>query len=196
VSARLFVAVELTDDVRARISEAITTLRASLRRSGLDDAFRWVAHENLHVTLRFLGDIPDDDVPRMMAAFGDGVDERQGVVALEGLGTFPPKGRPRILHTPVAGGVPLLRGVRDRADALLAPICTWEPETRPFSPHLTLARARDRAAFAPAALRGMLDAAEWPRVDLAVTHATLFRSVTHSSGPQYSVLARAALRSA
>lgn len=63
MSARLFVAVDLPDAVRARLVEQTRALRTALRAARIEDAFRWVAAENLHVTLRFLGDVDDAAVP-------------------------------------------------------------------------------------------------------------------------------------
>lgn len=194
MSARLFVAVDLPDAVRARFLEQERALRAALRAEGLEDAFRWVRAENLHITLRFLGDVDDAVVPDVVRAF-EGVTAEAQAVALGRPGAFPPRGRPRILHVRVSSGVEFLAGLRDRVDRALAPVCRWEPETRPFSPHLTLARSRDRAELDAAAFHRVLEAIAWTPLESPVTDVRLFRSVTHASGPEYSVLARAALGS-
>ena len=194
MSARLFVAVDPADAVRARIIAQARALRSALRRDGLDDAFRWVADGNLHVTLRFLGDVDEAAVPSVVQAF-ETVEATARSITLGEPGTFPPRGRPRILHVRVTSGVEFLAALRDRVDRALSPVCRWASETRPFSPHLTLARSRDRAALDSALFHRILDAADWSSVETAVTEVRLFRSVTRASGPEYSVLARAALGS-
>ena len=195
MSARLFVAVDVTDAARARLADSAARLRASLRDAGMDGAFRWVAPANLHITLRFLGDVDDAALSAIADAMSGDLNRASGGVTFGRPGTFPPGGRPRVLHAAVASGAPLLGALRDLADARLSGLCTWEPETRPFAPHLTLARARDRAQLDVARFRAVIDAVPWPEVPMEVTRVTLFRSVTRPSGPEYSVLAQSALRS-
>lgn len=194
MSARLFVAVDLPDAVRARLVEQTRALRTALRAARIEDAFRWVAAENLHVTLRFLGDVDAAAVPDVVHAF-ETVTAAAQTVALDRPGAFPPRGRPRVLHVRVSAGGEFLAMLRDRVDRALAPVWRWEPETRPFSPHLTLARSRERADLDPAVFHRLLEGAAWPALESAVTDVRLFRSITHASGPEYSVLARAALGS-
>ena len=195
MSARLFVAVDLTDPARARLAESASRLRASLRDAGMDRAFRWVAPANLHITLRFLGEVDDAAVSAAAGALAGGLDHASGGMTFGRPGTFPPAGRPRVLHAAVASGTPLLGALRDLADARLSGLFAWEPETRPFAPHLTLARARDRAQLDVARFRAVIESVSWPEVPMDVTRVTLFRSVTRPSGPEYSVLAQSALRS-
>lgn len=158
MSVRLFTAVELTSEARRAIDGARQDLRRDLRGAGLEDAFRRVAIDNLHLTLRVLG-------------------------------------RPRVLHVAVSAGADLLRALRDEVDARLAPVCAWEPETRPFAPHLTLARTRDAAKFNPDDFSRLMESAAWPPVAVDVPHVTLFSSRTLPAGPEYTARARAALRS-
>ena len=193
MSQRLFVAVDLPDDARARIAAALGDLRAGLYEHDLDAAFRWVAVENLHLTLRFLGNVPDDDAARVKAAMRAPIDQPPVAMTLSGLATFPPRGRPRVLHVALTAGVEPLRRLRDAVDARLAPLCRWEAETRPFAPHLTLARARDRAKFFPVEFSRLIAEAAWPAVSFTAGHATLFSSRTLPSGPEYTAEARAEL---
>lgn len=195
MSARLFVAVDLAEAARARLAESAARLRASLRDAAMDGAFRWVASQNLHITLRFLGEVDDAALPAIVDAMSGELDQASGGVTFGRPGTFPPAGRPRVLHASVASGTPLLGALRDLADARLSGFCAWEPETRPFAPHLTLALARDRAPLDAARFRAVIDSVPWPEVSMEVTRVTLFRSVTRASGPEYSVLAQSALRS-
>lgn len=195
MSARLFVAVDLSGEARRLVSGATGRLRQVFRSAGIDEDFRWVATGNLHVTLRFIGNVDEAAVAGVVRAMSAPFDVETGSIAFVEPATFPAKGRPRVLQLPLVDGAPMLSTLRDRVDARLAPLCTWEHESRPFAPHLTLARTRDRARFDVDRFRALLDAPAWPAVSMDVTEVRLFRSVTRPSGPEYSVLARAALRS-
>jgi RNA 2',3'-cyclic 3'-phosphodiesterase len=195
VSVRLFAAVDLPDEARGRVAAALRPFRESLAAAGLDGAFRWVAPENLHLTLRFLGAVPDDAAARAIAAMREPLAFEAPRITLGGLGTFPPRGRPRVLHVAVEEGVEALGALRDAVDARLSPLCRWEPETRPFAPHLTLARARDAATVRVDDFARLRADAAWPALAFDAAEVTLFSSKTLPSGPVYTAEARAALRS-
>lgn len=195
MSIRLFLAIDLPAEARARVVAARDQLRRTLREAGMDDGFRWVAPENLHLTLRFLGDVPDDAATLVKAAMQKPLDRSAVRITLGALGVFPPRGRPRVLHVQVDEGAPELSALRDALDTRLAPLCRWERETRPFAPHLTLGRGRDRAAVDPDAFLRVREAAPWPAVSFDASRVTLFSSRTLSTGPEYTAEAEAALRS-
>ena len=194
MTLRLFTAIELTAEARAQIARAADDLRHVFRAVDLDDAFRWVDPGNLHLTLRFLGNIEDAAAVRMCRAMREPLACAPIAITLGRLGTFPPRGRPRVLHAAVEQGAEALSRLRDDVDARLAALCSWQPETRPFAPHLTLARARDAAKFNPADFSRLLDSVEWPAVSFKATAVTLFSSRTLPSGPEYTAEERAALR--
>jgi 2'-5' RNA ligase len=100
-----------------------------------------------------------------------------------------------VLHVAVEEGAAALRVLRDAIDARLSPLCRWEPETRPFAPHLTLARGRAAARFRPDAFARLRAEADWPAVAFDAADVTIFSSKTLPSGPVYTAEARAALRS-
>ena len=195
MTLRLFTAIELTAEARDHIARAAGDLRQIFRGAGLDDAFRWVAAGNLHLTLRFLGNIEHADADQMRRAMREPVARGPMSITLGRLGTFPPRGRPRVLHAAVEQGADDMTRLRDEIDARLAPLCTWEPETRPFAPHLTIARTRDTAKFNPVDFSRLLESVEWPAVSFNPGAVTLFSSRTLPSGPEYTAEERAALRS-
>jgi RNA 2',3'-cyclic 3'-phosphodiesterase len=195
VNLRLFTAIELTDEARERLAGSIATLRQSFREANLDEAFRWVATGNLHLTLRFLGNIPEDAAHRLIEAMQAPIRREPVRLVLGRLGAFPARGRPRVLHAAVEEGADAMRELRADVDARLAPLHTWEVETRPFAPHLTLARARDGANILPGIFSGALESVRWPAVPFHAAAVTLFSSRTLPSGPEYTIEARAALRS-
>lgn len=195
MSLRLFTAIELTADARDQIARATADLRRTFRGAGIDDAFRWVGDGNMHLTLRFLGQIEARAADRVCHAMRAPIAQQPIALTLGRIGTFPARGRPRVLHAAVEQGVEPLRRLRDEVDARLAALCQWQPETRPFVPHLTLARARDAATFHPAEFSRLIDSIEWPAVSFSATDVTLFSSRTLPSGAEYTAEARAALRS-
>lgn len=195
MSARLFVAIDLPDDVRARLAVAAGGLRRGLEAAGMTRAFRWVSPVNFHITIRFIGAVEDRDVDAVVHAMSRDLDVEAEGVRLGTLATFPPAGRPRVLQAPVVEGGAWLAALRDEIDRRVGRWCAGETPARPFAPHLTLARVRDRATIDRAAFRAACDGAAWPDVRFRASDVRLYRSVTRPEGPEYSVLARAALNS-
>lgn len=193
MSLRLFTAIDLTADARDQLSRSIDTLRETLRAGAFDDAFRWVAPGNLHLTLRFLGNADAETAARIVQAMREPIRLPPMPLVFGRLGTFPARGRPRVLHAAVEQGVDALSALRDELDARLAAVCTWDAETRPFAPHLTLARSRDSAQFNPIEFSRLLESIEWPAVVFRAGAVTLFSSRTLPAGPEYTAEAQAAL---
>lgn len=127
---RLFVAIDLPES----IIERITPLRC-----GLPGA-RWVAPEQLHLTMRFIGEVDGD-------LFLDIRDELAGVqcpvfnLELSGLGFFPPRGKPRVVWVGLRKNEALLSLYNSIESRLVS--LGLEPEGRKFSPHITLARLKN-----------------------------------------------------
>ncbi len=124
---RLFVAIDLPDPVRQRLAAM---------SCGLPGA-RWVREEQLHLTLRFIGEV-DGAVFRDIRAALDTVACRPFTLQLDGVGFFPPRGRPRVVWSGVAANSKLVH-LRNRIESTLVG-CGLAPERRRFSPHITLAR--------------------------------------------------------
>ena len=102
----------------------------------------WVAPQNLHLTLKFLGGVEPDRLEAVAAALaavaaaGPAFD-----LALQGVGAFPAPTRPRVIWAGVAGSAEVA-GLASRVDESMAPL-GFVPEGRPFSAHVTLGRVRD-----------------------------------------------------
>jgi 2'-5' RNA ligase len=130
--ARLFVALDLPGAVR-------DGLGAWGRRALADPALRPVPAENLHVTLAFLGYRPEKEIERVAAAVAESAGPAPLVELLDPVAR-PPRGKPRLFALPVLspGAETLQAALRER----LVAEHLYEPEKRPFWPHLTLARVR------------------------------------------------------
>jgi RNA 2',3'-cyclic 3'-phosphodiesterase len=168
---RLFVAVWPPLEVVAKVAELDRPARQGVR---------WTTADQWHVTLRFLGPVPDAEVELLRACFvlpGAGVATPVAVAGpvVERLGRG-------VLCLPVAG----LDDLVERVKAATAGIVVPEPD-RPFKGHLTLARAKPGADLRP--LAGARLSASWP-----VEEVTLVASQTRPDGATYHVLARAPAR--
>ncbi len=124
---RLFVALALPDPVRS----ALVALTQSL------PGVTWTPPAQLHLTVRFLGDVPVPQIEPLVARFAT-VRVEPFLLPVEGLGAFPPKRPPRVLWAGVGSGHPRLHQLRQRLDdTMLA--AGLDVDLRTFHPHVTLA---------------------------------------------------------
>lgn len=181
-------------------------LDAHLRAAGQSHLLRWTPIENIHLTLRFLGESSATQRGALEHALAQ-VAASHAPLALElaGLGAFPSFRRPSVLWAGLRGPAQQLAALA----ALQAPIeqaaraARFAAEERPFSPHLTLARfKREAPAPALAAVGGLLqaDAATsllgTQRAPFPITELLLMQSDLRPAGPLYTPLARFALTGA
>ncbi len=183
---RLFVAVNLPAAERRAAYEAAAPLRAARL------PVMWVAEDAMHVTLRFLGEVAEDRVKPIGEALTGAVrPARPFDLSFGGIGAFPSLARPRVLWIGVDRHPALELLANDVEKALMA--LDFEPELRPFHPHLTLGRAeRSARPAAFAGLEGMATEIAWQGATV-VESVDLMQSVLGPKGPAYTVLSRAAL---
>jgi 2'-5' RNA ligase len=138
---RCFIAVELPDEVKAGLKE----LQAQLK-SGRQAQVKWVDPYSIHLTLKFLGGVDGARIGPITAAMEEA---SQGIppfsLKVEGLGAFPNLRRVQVVWVGVSGEVDRLAALQQRLESNLAQL-GFAPEKRRFTPHLTLARVRDRAS--------------------------------------------------
>ena len=182
---RLFVAAELSDSVRAAAEKTSNTLQKALRRVGLDA--RWVSTDKMHLTIRFIGQVPDPEAVSLVDAVVAPLALPAFDVTLGGCGIFPPSGTPRVIWIGIADGLGPLAAIHDEMDRRLEPF-GYEPERRPFSVHLTLARVKSAPRGSTAKVREILQAARVPAASCRITYATLFRSHLSPRGSRYERL--------
>ena len=136
---RLFVALEIPPEVRGNLAALIQELRAlEPSRSSSAKKMRWVRPENLHVTLKFIGAAPPEMLDAIRAALSGVASPRIVEVHFRGLGFFPNEKRARVFWVGVEATPNLLELAADvdlRLEKAGIP-----RESRPYSPHLTLAR--------------------------------------------------------
>ncbi len=138
---RAFIAIELSDAVKTAISHLQTQLRAANQIPA-----KWVEPNGIHLTLKFLGNIPRDSTGAVTGAIQQAAREVAPFhLEVRGLGVFPNRKRVHIAWIGIEGDLPQITTLQQRLDSCLSPL-GFTPETRAFTPHLTLARVRDRAS--------------------------------------------------
>lgn len=183
---RAFIAAELPAGLR----EAIGRLQAELARAGV--RARWVRPEGIHLTLRFLGDVPAAAAGPLAEALAAAAAGQAALsLAAVGLGVFPGPRRPRVVWAGLAGETGALAGLQHRLEEALV-AHAFSPEDRPFRPHLTLGRFGEAGAPGPVADALAAHAGrELGRFEIG--EIVLFRSELRPMGAVYTALARAAL---
>lgn len=181
---RLFVALEIPAAVRDNLAAFIRNMR-HLTEELVEERVRWVRPENLHVTLKFIGEIAPNELEGIRGALSTVHGEKPVDLQFRGLGFFPDEDRPTVLWTGLDASANLapLGADIDRALATQG----IARENRVFVPHLTLAR------FAPPVLHEKLrDAIEKSREREFGSFQTgefqLVESKTKPAGAEYSTL--------
>jgi len=188
---RLFVGVELDDRVR----EAAARIGESLKRQLADRVeARWVVAANLHITLWFIGEVEDRRAEDILGGFNRPFDEPAFDIDLGGLGSFPPSGAPRVFWLGVRAGSECLRRLHSELAVRLAPL-GFEPERRPYSAHLTIARVKEVSrATSSRVVRELLQTTPAVAGRFRATHVTVFRSRLSPKGADYEALLRIPLQ--
>ncbi|HSP19982.1 MAG TPA: RNA 2',3'-cyclic phosphodiesterase, partial [Myxococcaceae bacterium] len=132
---RLFLAGEVPDVVKQTLHAQLEPVRAATPQT------RWIPAGSLHLTLVFLGSVPDAFAPGLGEAFA-GVcgRSRRMSLRLSGVETFGPSRSPRVLAVTLGGELEALQALVADARRVASAVVPLEPE-RPFRPHLTVARA-------------------------------------------------------
>lgn len=186
---RLFVAVDIGDQVRAAAAQARARIDAGLQRLRTEPPrLVWVSPPGLHLTLRFLGEQPDARVPALLTAVQVPIPLPPFTLTWHGLGAFPSVQRPRAIWMGVRDGARALGELEREVSRRIGGLLPGEEGThaRPFHPHLTLARVKtdSRLVNWPAVLA---DAAV-ADVPSPVTCVTLYRSRGLPGGAGYEAL--------
>lgn len=186
---RLFIAVFPPPAVR----EMAHATGEALRRAGPARAsVSWVSPENLHYTMRFLGEVGEDGARRVAEAAGEAAAAVPAFDArLGGLGAFPNPRRARVLWIGLSTGAESLTALAQALDRALKPRGFGAPD-HPFSPHLTLGRVREPGASWGEAL-DPIHAPEGPHARFVVDRLCVVESKLSPQGSIYTVRVEALL---
>lgn len=138
---RSFIAIELPDELKAELSQLQNRLK-----SGEQPWVKWVDPYSIHLTLKFLGNVAVDrisEITRAMETAAQGISPFH--LEVKKLGFFPNLRRVQVAWVGVSGEVDKLSQLQQRIESNLARL-GFTPESRPFTPHLTLARLRNQAS--------------------------------------------------
>jgi 2'-5' RNA ligase len=190
---RSFIAIELSKEAQA----ALAALQQRLKDVVPPNTVRWTAVQNIHLTLHFLGDITPDDAAKVAEMLQhSGQSHRPFSLRLEGLSCFPNLRRPRIVWVGVGGDKSSLVDLHTDLGRRLK-VIDFTPESRPYSPHLTVGRIKK--GVPPHQLRRLGQALEQEQAGaghlaaLQITEISLMRSDLKPSGPVYTPLAHGVL---
>jgi len=176
---RAFLAVPLPEARRRQLEQLQRELAAALPR------VRWSAPETIHLTLRFFGDVPEESLEKITdVVLSVGRSFAPFQAELKGIGVFPSPARPRVIWLGVTGA-PALAQLHAALDRSLR-LAGWPGEERPFSPHLTLGRARERLILPATVLERYREAGCGP---LPVEQLVLYESRLRPAGAIHLPLA-------
>ena len=177
---RLFVAVPLPPDVGSAAAEALPDIPA-LRR---------VRADLMHVTLAFLGGVPDerlDEVATAVTAAAHGA--TPFTISLDGVGRFPPGGIPRVVWLGIVQGATEITNLAGSVRRALAAHQVPYDE-KPFRAHVALGRVRENADPESArAIASAVDRVRLPAISFTATEMVVFESSLSSKGPRYTARA-------
>jgi 2'-5' RNA ligase len=185
---RTFVAIELSDEARA----VLTDVQNRLKKVAPPNTVRWTAPENIHLTLHFLGEVAAADVEKIETALETvAATSPFFSLALADIGCFPNLRRPRIIWTGAQGNKAALEALHRKLGQALAETIGFKPDNRPYSPHLTLGRVKDKVPAQQLAQLGQAldrEPAIGRLVELPVSEICLMKSELKPSGPVYTKL--------
>ncbi|RIL10367.1 MAG: RNA 2',3'-cyclic phosphodiesterase [Proteobacteria bacterium] len=178
---RLFVGLELSPDTKRALARAQDKLAAH----GLSK-LSWVDPEKLHLTLKFLGSVDEALLPVLTQNLKDACHGFPASSAvLSNLGCFPTRGQVRVVWAGLEQESPRpLADLAARIDQALMSL-GYQKEDRPFSPHITLARARKPIALDT---RSIIDAAKLEAIAASWKLLSLFESKMSPTGSEYRVI--------
>ena len=180
---RSFIAIDLPDSLNAALEKASEQLQDLL--GGLP--VRWVPVQNIHLTLKFLGDVSENNIPMIEAIVRtEAAQHRIFEISVGGFGVFPNTARPRVLWVGVESPDELIN-LQRRIDIESARL-GYAPDQRVFSPHLTFGRVSRNAS--PKQIRKASDQLRNHRIGFLgaarIENVTLFRSDLGPDGAVYS----------
>ena len=180
---RTFIAIELPSEIK----DSLSRLQEELKTSGAD--VKWVTPENIHLTLKFLGEIDDKKIDKIIKIIDDTAKEKNKFqIRISSLGAFPKVDFPRVIWVGVDTGDKETKEIAEGLEEKIAKIGIPK-EDRPFSSHITIGRTKS-SLNREGLVQDLKDKAELGggKLNFYVTKITLFKSTLTPKGPIYEVL--------
>ncbi|MBS1791149.1 MAG: RNA 2',3'-cyclic phosphodiesterase [Acidobacteria bacterium] len=183
---RTFIAIELPNSVKAELAK----LQTELRRTGAD--IGWTNPENIHLTLRFLGEIEERKVDELKRVCAEIAAEFQPFsLCLKDTGYFPDFRRPRVLWVGLGGSIEIAAQLQNRLEQGVSAL-GFDREDKSFKPHLTIGRVKSGKNVKP--LVAKADMYPLPELPFDVGEIVLFKSELLPAGARYTALGKWKLR--
>jgi 2'-5' RNA ligase len=182
---RAFIALEIPGEIQEAIAHSLSQLQKDLPKP----LIRWVASKNVHLTLKFLGDVPPANLESLAAALAEETRNHAAFsFSVGGLGAFPSPQKARVIWVGLQAP-PALIALADSIDTIAARL-GFTAEDRPFSPHLTIGRVSHNVSGNDFHhIRTVLDGSTIGILGTVQVDALIiFKSVLLSGGPVYSRL--------
>ena len=178
---RCFIAIEIPETIQDQLARIQGTLRNQIQKAS------WVKPSNIHLTLKFLGDVDPEDLESIGVAIeGVAIRHRSFSLRIGGLGAFPNFARPRVLWAGAKVGGERVSALAQDINVALS-YCGFSLETKKFNAHLTIARLKEQIDLRPYANQYR----QYDRIDgaeMSVNAISLIQSQLHPTGAIYSTL--------
>ncbi len=174
---RTFISVELPAEVKAKLVELIAELKKS------DASVKWVEADNLHLTLKFLGEVEDDQLDKLVGLTARAAGGQGGFKAkFEGLGTFPEGKSPRVVWVGTAEGGDRLCDLAQNLETALSE-AGFKGEARDFKPHLTIGRIKHSGQL----VKRIEQLKEAKIGEMVIDRISIMKSALKRNGPVYEI---------
>jgi 2'-5' RNA ligase len=177
---RTFIAIELPEGVKKQIDQ----VQAPLKKT---DAFvSWVKPQNIHVTLKFLGEVSEERIGEVFSGTAKALEGVKGfTMSLEGMGAFPDFRRPRVIWIGAGSGEQELSHMAQSIEAEMEKI-GFPREKRKFSAHFTIGRVKSPKNIQE--LAEMVESSDFRTEEIPVKEVVVMRSQLHPTGAIYTPL--------
>ncbi len=183
--ARIFLAIDLPKDLIKAVE------KEQLKWMETGAGVKWVSPNQIHLTLKFIGEIAEARLKQLIEATEQICKQIQSFpLSLEGTGAFPSPKRPKVFWLGVAGDLDMLHSLQESIESGLEKV-GFPRENRKFSPHITIARTK-REKRLTELLRQMV-ASQLPSTNFDVKEVVIYQSILGPEGPKYIPLARCPL---
>lgn len=187
---RAFIAIELPQEIK----DFLGRIQNQLKTSGAD--VKWVNPENIHLTLKFLGEIDEKKMAKISEILNDIAENKNSFhIRISSLGAFPNMDFPRVIWVGIGQGDTETKAIAKELEQNLAQLGIPK-EDKPFSCHITIGRTRStlNREKLVRSLKSAQDSAGKENLTLSVTNLALFKSTLTPKGPIYEVLHNASLK--